>query len=388
MQKLITQDKVSAVIAPIASSSVIAGAQVNMDNKVLAISPTASNPKVTVDPNTGKVRDYLFRAAFIDPFQGSVMANFATKTLNGNKAALYIDNSSDYVKGLGQFFKETFIKNGGTIVAEEAYLAKDTDFKATLTKLKAANPDVVFIIIHGGIGEDGTIQKILEKNKIKFIGSGSKASALGIDKSKFKKLMINSSLPVPKGIEINKNKKTDLEKIKKLGNKWVVKPVSQGSSVGVSLVDDFSKINEAMELAFKFDDRILIEEFVSGIEVSCGLLGNENPVALPVIEICPKNIFFDYEAKYKFGKCEEIVPARLSKEITKKIQNYSLKVFKLINCRGMARVDFIINENKPVILEINTIPGMTPNSLLPKEAKSIGINYSQLLDKIIELALK
>lgn len=145
MQKLITQDKVSAVIAPIASSSVIAGAQVNMDNKVLAISPTASNPKVTVDPNTGKVRDYLFRAAFIDPFQGLVMANFATKTLNAKKAALYIDNSSDYAKGLGQFFKETFIKNGGTIVAEEAYLAKDTDFKATLTKLKAATPDVVFV---------------------------------------------------------------------------------------------------------------------------------------------------------------------------------------------------------------------------------------------------
>jgi branched-chain amino acid transport system substrate-binding protein len=145
MQKLITQDKVSAVIAPIASSSVIAGAQVNMDNKVLAISPTASNPKVTVDPNTGKVRDYLFRAAFIDPFQGSVMANFASKSLKAKTAALYIDNSSDYAKGLGQFFKETFIKNGGTIVAEEAYLAKDTDFKATLTKIKATNPDVVFV---------------------------------------------------------------------------------------------------------------------------------------------------------------------------------------------------------------------------------------------------
>ena len=121
MQKLITQDKVSAVIAPIASSSVIAGAQVNMDNKVLAISPTASNPKVTVDPNTGKVRDYLFRAAFIDPFQGSVMANFASKSLKAKTAALYIDNSSDYAKGLGQFFKET------------------------LTKIKATNPDVVFV---------------------------------------------------------------------------------------------------------------------------------------------------------------------------------------------------------------------------------------------------
>lgn len=145
MQKLISQDKVLGVIAPIASSSVIAGAQVNMDGKVLAISPTASNPKVTVDPATGKTRDYLFRAAFIDPFQGSVMANFATKTLKGKTAALYIDNSSDYAKGLGQFFKETFIKNGGTIVAEEAYLAKDTDFKSTLTKIKATSPDIVFV---------------------------------------------------------------------------------------------------------------------------------------------------------------------------------------------------------------------------------------------------
>lgn len=145
MQKLISQDKVLGVIAPIASSSVIAGAQVNMDAKVLAISPTASNPKVTVDPATGKTRDYLFRAAFIDPFQGSVMANFATKTLKAKTAALYIDNSSDYAKGLGQFFKETFIKNGGTIVAEEAYLAKDTDFKSTLTKIKATSPDIVFV---------------------------------------------------------------------------------------------------------------------------------------------------------------------------------------------------------------------------------------------------
>lgn len=144
MQKLITQDKVIAVIAPIASSSVIAGAQVNQDNKVLAISPTASNPKVTVDPATGKVRDFLFRAAFIDPFQGSVMANFASTTLKAKTAALYIDNSSDYAKGLAQFFKETFIKNGGKIVSEEAYLQKDTDFKATLTKIKAQNPDVVF----------------------------------------------------------------------------------------------------------------------------------------------------------------------------------------------------------------------------------------------------
>ena len=145
MQKLATQDKVIASIAPIASSSVMAAAQVNESAKILGSSPTASNPNVTVDPETGKVRDYLFRATFIDPFQGAVMANFAKNTLKAQKAAVYIENSSDYAKGLGKFFKETFVQNGGNIVSDEAYLAKDTDFKATLTKIKASNPDVIFV---------------------------------------------------------------------------------------------------------------------------------------------------------------------------------------------------------------------------------------------------
>ena len=143
MQKLV-QDKVVAVIAPIASSSVIAGAQINQDSKVLAISPTASNPKVTVDEK-GKVRPYMFRASFIDPFQGSVMAAFATKSLKAKTAAIYIDNSSDYAKGLAKYFEEEFVKAGGQIVIKEAYLQKDTDFKATLTKIKAMNPEVIFV---------------------------------------------------------------------------------------------------------------------------------------------------------------------------------------------------------------------------------------------------
>lgn len=143
MQKLV-QEGVVAVIAPIASSSVIAAAQISQDSKVLAISPTASNPKVTVDEK-GKVRPFLFRASFIDPFQGSVMAAYAQKSLNAKTAAIYIDNSSDYAKGLAKYFEEEFVKNGGRIVAKEAYLQKDTDFKATLTKIKAANPDVIFV---------------------------------------------------------------------------------------------------------------------------------------------------------------------------------------------------------------------------------------------------
>lgn len=143
MQKLV-QENVVAVIAPIASSSVIAAAQISQDSKILAISPTASNPKVTIDEK-GKVRPFLFRASFIDPFQGSVMAAYAQKSLNAKTAAIYIDNSSDYAKGLAKYFEEEFVKNGGRIVAKEAYLQKDTDFKATLTKIKAVNPDVIFV---------------------------------------------------------------------------------------------------------------------------------------------------------------------------------------------------------------------------------------------------
>jgi D-alanine-D-alanine ligase len=255
-------------------------------------------------------------------------------------------------------------------------------------EIKKINPDVVFIMIHGSIGEDGTIQKILEDNKIKFVGCGSEASAIGMDKSKFKELMKKNGLLIPNGVEITKNENIDLEKIKNLSDKLVVKPVNQGSSVGVSIIDDLEKINEAIKLAFNYDDRVLVEEFIEGTEVSCGILGNENAMALPVIEICPKNNFFDYEAKYTDGKCEEIVPARLSDEITKKIQNISLEVFKLIGGRGFARVDFIVQGEQPIVLEINTIPGLTPNSLLPKEAMAVGINYSRLLDKIIEFVLK
>lgn len=141
--KLITQDKVKVVLGPVASSNVMATTQIAQDNKIPVITATATNPKVTVD--NGQVKSQVFRACFIDPFQGTVMANFASKSMKAKTAAIYVDNSSDYSKGLAQFFEEGFVKNGGTIVAKEAFLQKDQDFKATLTKIKASNPDVIFI---------------------------------------------------------------------------------------------------------------------------------------------------------------------------------------------------------------------------------------------------
>lgn len=157
MQKLISQDKVVAVIGPNQSSAVIASGAINNGAKVVDITPMGTNPDVTVDPKTKQVKPYSFRTCFIDPFQGTVMASFASNELKVKRAAIYIDNTSDYAKGLAQFFKENFVKNGGQVVIEEAYLQKDTDFKSTLTKIKAAQPD--FIYIPGYYQEVGLIVK-------------------------------------------------------------------------------------------------------------------------------------------------------------------------------------------------------------------------------------
>ena len=157
MQKLISQDKVVAVIGPNQSSAVIASGAINNGAKVVDITPMGTNPDVTIDPKTKQVKPYSFRTCFIDPFQGTVMASFASNELKVKKAAIYIDNTSDYAKGLAQFFKENFVKNGGQVVIEEAYLQKDTDFKSTLTKIKAAKPD--FIYIPGYYQEVGLIVK-------------------------------------------------------------------------------------------------------------------------------------------------------------------------------------------------------------------------------------
>jgi len=262
------------------------------------------------------------------------------------------------------------------------------DQSLDMAKVKEISPEVVFIALHGGVGEDGTIQKIFEDEGIKFIGCGSEASKVGMDKIKFLELASEAGIPIPRGVNVMKGELVDLDVVKELSDKWVVKPAGQGSSVGVTIIDNLDDLDKALETAFGYEDRAIIEEFLPGVEVSCGVLGNQNPMALPIIEICPKNSFFDYEAKYTEGKCEEIVPARLSKEVTEKIQEYALKVFELVGARGFIRVDFVIKDGNPVILEMNTIPGLTPNSLLPKEAKVAGMEYPKLLDKMIELALE
>lgn len=237
-----------------------------------------------------------------------------------------------------------------------------------LKKIKGV--DMVFLALHGKGGEDGVIQGYLETLGIKYTGCGVLASAIGMNKKIFREVMMANKLLMPKLVT----------KVP-----CVVKPVNGGSSVGVTIVKSQNELEKAVNEAKKYDSEIIIEEYIEGVEVSCGMLGNE---VLPVIEIIPKKDFFDYEAKYTKGMSDEICPARLSEEITKMVQEETMKVFKMIGGRGYSRVDYIIKNDKTYLLEINTLPGLTSNSLLPKEALAAGISYTQLLDKIIELALK
>lgn len=233
--------------------------------------------------------------------------------------------------------------------------------------------DVTFIAMHGPFGEDGTIQGMLELTGISYTGSGVLASAIGMDKEMFKKVMTVEGIRVPKTT-----------------TKFpcFIKPVDQGSSVGASIAKNKKEFDRAIKLAHKFSNKVLIEEYIKGKELTCAVLGNEKPFALPIIEIVPlKGKFFDYESKYTESGSEEIVPARIPKTLTKKVQEIAVKVYKAIGCRGFGRVDFILKDNKdPVVLEINTIPGLTPMSLLPKAANSYGITYPKLLDTIIKYA--
>lgn len=271
--------------------------------------------------------------------------------------------------------------------ATSLVIAKDGGGMERIFKIKT---DIVFIALHGRFGEDGIIQGILELTGISYTGSKVLASAIGMDKYMFRKLMKYEHLPIPKYVMLSKGEKyTNFRKV--LGEMpYFIKPVNGGSSLGVFLIKSAPELNKYIKTAFEYDDRVLVDEFVKGTEITCGVIGNNNPVALPVIEILPlKSSFFDYKSKYSNKGSKEIVPARISKELTNKVQQISIDVYKLVGCRGFARIDFILRNGKdPVILEINTIPGLTPVSLMPKAASAAGISYSNLLDNIIEYALE
>lgn len=251
---------------------------------------------------------------------------------------------------------------------KEKYEVIEVELPRDLNKINR-NIDVVLLALHGKGGEDGVIQGYLETLGIKYTGSGVLASAVGMDKRIFRAVMEANKILMPKLVT---------------RAPAVVKPVNGGSSLGVSIAKNGEELERAIREAKKYDDQVLVEEYIKGRELTCGVLAGK---ALPVIEIKPKNEFFDYESKYTESGAEEVCPAKISESLRQRVQKISEKVFELIGAKGYGRVDLIVRKNKIYVLEINTLPGMTALSLLPKEAAAIGISYSELLDRIIELAL-
>lgn len=252
--------------------------------------------------------------------------------------------------------------------------------------------DVVFPILHGTFGEDGTVQGLLKLANIPFVGAGVLGSAVGMDKDVMKRLLRDAGLPTAKFLAFSQDQRDDMQfdVIKNtLGLPFFVKPANLGSSVGISKVKSESEFDEKVDFAFQFDRKIMIEEFIPGREIECSVLGNEYPIASLPGELIPQHEFYSYEAKYldENGALFEI-PAKLPQEIIHQIQTLATKAYRVLCCEGMARVDlFLKTKGQVFINELNTIPGFTRISMYPKMWEASGLPYPQLIDRLIELAL-
>lgn len=253
--------------------------------------------------------------------------------------------------------------------------------------------DVIFPVLHGPYGEDGTIQGFLKIADIPFVGTDVLGSAISMDKDVTKRLLIEAGIPTVKFLTLHHSsiKQISFKTVKnKLGLPFFIKPANMGSSIGINKVKNKEQFALFLKEAFQYDNKILIEEAIKGREIECAVLGNENPIASLPGEIIPQCEFYSYKAKYLDDKGSILkIPAKLSSKIVTQIQNLSVKVFKLLECKGMARVDFFLKNNQEIIVnELNTIPGFTKISMYPKLWEVSGISYSQLIDRLIQLALE
>lgn len=251
--------------------------------------------------------------------------------------------------------------------------------------------DVVFPVLHGPFGEDGTVQGLLKLADVPFVGAGVLGSAVGMDKDVMKRLLRDAGIPIAKFVVVHSHEKVKFADVKKqLGLPLFVKPANLGSSVGVSKVRTEVEFKLAVKEAFEFDTKILIEEFIEGREIECSVLGNENPIASVPGELILQSEFYSYEAKYiDPDAMTPRIPASLSKEATKKVQELAVAAFKALSCEGMGRVDsFVTKDGRVLVNEINTIPGFTNISMYPKMWEASGLSYSKLIDKLIALAIE
>ncbi len=305
------------------------------------------------------------------------------KTINANdfgKVAVLMGGTSaerEISLVTGKAITDALVKQNVNAVSVDV----GNDIAQRLHELK---PDRAFVALHGRGGEDGTIQALLEMYHIPYTGSGVTASALTMNKALTKWVFQSNKLSTPDFVLYDPSM-TKEEIIDRLGLPLCVKPIAEGSSLGVSRVDKADQLDEAIASAAKFGKSVMIEPWVEGFETTVGILNGE---ALPVIKISTKSGFYDFEHKYQVGQTEYHCPSGFSKEVNEAIQDIALKAFKITGCQSWGRVDLVLdNEHKPWLLEVNTIPGMTPTSLVPKAALQQGINFDQLVWKILEHTL-
>ena len=245
--------------------------------------------------------------------------------------------------------------------------------------------DVVFPVLHGPFGEDGTVQGLLELAGVPYVGAGVAASALCMDKDLCKAVLRDRGIPVARNVTLREGDAV----AHPFPYPVFVKPARLGSSVGISKVHGPEELEAAVALARRHDDKVLIEELVPGVEVECGVLGNREPVASAVGEIVAHAEWYDYSAKYDEGGMELLVPARISEEAAERVRALAVESFVATECEGMARVDFFVRPDGEVVVnEINTIPGFTATSVYAKLFEASGVSYGELLDRLVELALE
>ncbi len=295
--------------------------------------------------------------------------------------------------------REVSLRTGEAIynaLLQKGYDAVKIDVDNNIAEnLKQNNINLAFLALHGKYGEDGTIQGLLEMLDIPYTGSGVLASAMCMNKIVTKKILVHEGIPTPEYVTVSyaeyKNKPLSaiIDRIMQLGLPVVIKAASQGSTIGVSFVHEQENIKKALEEAFKYDPAALVEKMVQGMEVTASVLGNDNPEVLPLIEIISATGVYDYQAKYTAGLSEHIIPPRMAGELQNKVKDLARRTYLALGCRGLARVDFMLDEaGNPYVLEVNTIPGMTETSLFPDAARAAGISFADLVDRLVHLALE
>ncbi|HEX4697627.1 MAG TPA: D-alanine--D-alanine ligase [Candidatus Udaeobacter sp.] len=270
---------------------------------------------------------------------------------------------------------------------------QDEQLVALSGEQRPGSLDVIFPILHGPFGEDGTVQGLLKLANIAFVGAGVLGSAIGMDKDVMKRLLRDAGIPIARFLIMNRYSSNEIgfdEARDQLGLPLFIKPANLGSSVGIHKVKDREEFERAVHDALSYDNKILIEECITGREIECSVLGNDNPIASVPGEILPRHEFYSYEAKYLDENGARLeIPAKLAAATSDRIRQMAVTTFSVLCCEGMARVDFFLrNDGEIVVNEINTIPGFTRISMYPKLWEATGISYSELIDKLIALAIE